>query len=68
MTRWIPYAVGTGDERASFYRFYGTHTQILPTIGRHHPPDGGHAILDAIVLSAFLSCLIAALRARKSGN
>ena len=63
---WIPYVLGTGEERAGFYRFYGAHTQILPTIGRHHPPDGGHAVLDALVLAAFLSCLVAALRDRGS--
>ena len=58
---WIPYLRGTGPERESFYRFYGSRTQILPTIGSHHPPDGGHAILDCLVLLAFILSTSAAL-------
>jgi hypothetical protein len=58
---WIPYLRGTGSERESFYRFYSARTQILPVIGTHRPPDGGHAILDLFVLSAFLFALWAAL-------
>ena len=57
---WIPYLRGTGSEREGFYRFYSSRTQILPVIGRHHPPDGGHAILDLFVLSAFIFGLRAA--------
>jgi hypothetical protein len=57
---WIPYVRGTGPDRDSFYHFYGYHTQILPVIGSHRPPDGGHAILDLFVLLAFAFCFVAA--------
>src|SRR2546429_3628702 len=43
---WIPYIGGTGPERDGFYSFYGNRTQVLPSFGRHRPPDGGHAVLD----------------------
>jgi hypothetical protein len=62
---WIPYLRGTGPEREGFYRFYSSRTQILPVIGSHHPPDGGHAILDLFVLSAFIFGLWAAFVDRR---
>jgi hypothetical protein len=52
---WIPYLDGTGPEREGFYRFYSSRTQVLPVIGSHHPPDGGHTVLDVFVLLAFIS-------------
>ena len=63
---WIPYVTGTGEERAGFYRFYGARIQILPTVGRHHPPDGGHAILDVLVLSALVCTFATAVRCRRT--
>ena len=51
---WIPYLMGTGPERDGFYRFYASRSQLLPAIGRHRPPDAGHAILDFFVFGAFL--------------
>lgn len=63
---WIPYLRGTGPEREGFYRFYSSRTQILPVIANHHPPDGGHAILDLFVLSAFIFGLWAAFVDRRN--
>jgi hypothetical protein len=65
---WIPYLRGTGSEREGFYRFYSARTQILPVIGTHRPPDGGHAILDLFVLSAFLFALWAAFMDSRKMN
>ena len=63
---WIPYLRGTGLERRGFYRFYSSRTQILPVIGSHHPPDGGHAVLDFFVLLALmLSCSAAFVNSRE---
>jgi hypothetical protein len=62
---WIPYAKGTGSEQASFYEFYGAHTQVLPTIGSHHPPDGAHAVLDFLLFVTWMACTLAAIRTRK---
>jgi len=59
---WIPYIVGTGPERADFYRFYSSRIQLLPSFGRHRPPDGGHAVLDGFVFLALASCLWASLK------
>src|SRR5207253_11227503 len=55
---WIPYIGGTGPESDGFYSFYGNRTQVLPSFGRHRPPDGGHAVLDLFVFAAFLSALV----------
>ncbi len=57
---WIPYARGTGVGRDGFYRFYSSRTQVLPVIGNHHPPDGGHTILDLLVLVVFVLSFAAA--------
>ena len=62
---WIPYIKGTGPERAGFYQFYGSRTQLLPAIGNHHPPDGGHTILDVLVAGAWIVCAVAAIRTKR---
>ena len=62
---WIPYAKGTGPERAGFYPFDGTHTQILPVVGNHYPPDAGHAVLGLLIFGAWIVCGLAAIRTRK---
>jgi hypothetical protein len=58
----VGYLKGTGPERDGFYRFYSSRIQVLPTVGRHHPPDGGHAVLDGLVLLAFFSAMIAVFK------
>ncbi len=53
---WIPYAT---DSAANFarYSFYAPHTQLLPVIGHHYPPDGSHAVLDFLVYPTWLLSL-----------
>jgi len=63
---WIPYIGGTGPERDGFYSFYGNRTQVLPSFGRHRPPDGGHAVLDLFVFAAFLSALVSSVIASRT--
>lgn len=63
---WIPYVRGTGAEREGFYRFYASRTQILPVVGNHHPPDGGHTILDFFVLLAFITSVSALIVRRRT--
>jgi len=65
---WIPYLHGTGSEREGFYRFYSSRTQVLPAIGRHHPPDAGHAVLDFFVLLALVLSSWAAIVSSYDGN
>lgn len=55
---WIPYLRGTGSERTGFYQFYASRIQLLPSVGNHHPPDGGHAVLDFFVFASLVLCLL----------
>ena len=58
---WLPYAKdSTGN--FSRYSFYASHTQILPVVGHHYPPDGAHAILDLILYPTWMVCIAAASR------
>jgi hypothetical protein len=45
---WIPYLRDL-PQNAARYSFYKPHTQLLPVIGHHYPPDAGHAVLDFIL-------------------
>jgi hypothetical protein len=58
---WWPYF---HDSPATYPRFsfYAPHTQILPVIGHHYPPDGAHAVLDFLVYPTWFACLLATLR------
>lgn len=61
---WLPYI----QNRASNYprfSFYAQHTQLLPVIGNHYPPDGGHAVLDFLLFPTWLACLTAAISRRR---
>jgi hypothetical protein len=60
---WLPYLHSSASNYARF-SFYAPHTQILPVIGHHYPPDGGHAVLDFLLYPAWLTCLVAALPSR----
>ena len=42
---WLPYYQDSAANQARF-SYYSSHTQVLPVIGHHYPPDGGHSILD----------------------
>ena len=62
---WIPYAKGTGPETADLYKSYSSHTQILPLIGNHHPPDGGQTVLDFLIVATWFVCLLASIRTKR---
>lgn len=57
---WVPYARSL-PENAGRYSYYRSHTQILPAIGQHYPPDAGHAILDFILFPAWLAVVLASV-------
>jgi hypothetical protein len=57
---WLPYLRNSAANYPR-YRFYAAHTQLLPVIGNHYPPDGGHAVLDFLLYPTWLVCVIAAL-------
>jgi hypothetical protein len=56
---WLPYLHNSAANYPR-YHFYASHTQILPVVQNHYPPDAGHAILDFILFPAWLFCLAAA--------
>jgi hypothetical protein len=57
---WLPYLQSSASNYPRF-SFYALHTQVLPVIGNHYPPDGGHAVLDLILYPTWLTCLLAAI-------
>ena len=61
---WLPYIQNSAANYLRF-SFYAAHTQVLPVIGNHYPPDGGHAVLDFLLYPTWLACLIAASCRRK---
>jgi hypothetical protein len=62
---WLPYLLSSSSNYSRF-SFYAPHTQILPVIGHHYPPDGGHAVLDFLLYPTWLVCLLAAPHSRKT--
>ena len=56
---WLPYIQNSASNYSRF-EFYAQHTQVLPVIGNHYPPDGGHAVLDFLLYPTWLACLAAA--------
>jgi len=62
---WIPYAQNSVANFAR-YSFYAPHTQILPVIGNHYPPDGGHAVLDFLVYPTCVLALVTTMKWTRS--
>ncbi len=52
---WLPYLRDL-PQNAGRFSFYQSHTQLLPVIGHHYPPDAAHTILDLIL---YPTCTIA---------
>ena len=66
MTWWVLYAIGRTDEQVDRYqRVFGHSTQLLPSFGRHLPPDGAHLVLHVLLVVALLTT-VAALRAGRT--
>jgi len=59
---WLPYFRGVTSRRAiAFHEQFLAHTQVLPRVGNHFPPDAEHTFIDLFVFPAFLFCLVATL-------
>lgn len=56
---WIPYLKDL-PQNADRFSFYQSHTQILPVVGHHYPPDAGHAVLDLLLYPTCVATLFAA--------
>jgi cytochrome b subunit of formate dehydrogenase len=62
MTWWVAYIFGASDSWARVYqRVFSQSTQLLPTVGRHLPPDGMHLILH-VLLTAVVVLAVTGLR------
>lgn len=49
-TWWVAYAVGASDSWVQVYRrVFSQSTQVLPSFGRHLPPDGMHLVLQVLL-------------------
>ena len=60
---WLPYLRGvTSPGAVAFHVQFLAHTQILPRLGNHYPPDAEHACIDVLVFAAFVLCLVATVR------
>ena len=57
---WIPYVKNSPENQGRF-SFYSQHTQILPVIGDHYPPDAGHALLDFLLFPTFALAVMATI-------
>jgi hypothetical protein len=52
-TWWVAYAFGASDSWVQVYRrVFSQSTQLLPSFGRHLPPDGMHLILQVLLTAA----------------
>lgn len=64
---WLPY-LQNSPANYPRYSFYAPHTQILPVIAHHYPPDAGHAVLDFLLFPTWLACSIATLSTKSRTN
>lgn len=61
---WLPYLRDL-PSNAGRYSFYASHTQLLPVIGHHFPPDGGHTVLDLLLYPTWFVALWATILSLK---
>jgi hypothetical protein len=63
MSWWVPYALGATDSQVQHYqRVFGQSTQLLPSFGRHLPPDGLHLVLQILLAAVLLSTVVGLLK------
>ena len=62
---WVPYVFGATDSQVEHYqKVFGQATQLLPSFGRHLPPDGMHLVLQILLAAVLVSALIGFLKTR----
>ena len=55
---WVRYAYGMTDSQVERYqRVFGRSIQLLPSFGRHLPPDGLHLVLQMLLAAVLVSAL-----------
>jgi hypothetical protein len=62
-TWWVAYAFGASDSWMEVYqRVFSHSTQLLPSFGRHLPPDGMHLLLHVLLMTTVVSAVIGLLK------
>jgi hypothetical protein len=62
-TWWVAYAFGASDSWLRVYRrVFSQSTQLLPSFGRHLPPDGMHLVLQVLLTTAVVLALAGLLK------
>ena len=62
-TWWVAYAFGASDSWARVYeRVFSHSTQLLPSFGRHLPPDGLHLVLQVLLTAVVVSAVVGLLK------
>jgi hypothetical protein len=65
-TWWVAYAFGASDSWERVYqRVFSHSTQLLPSFGRHLPPDGMHLILQVLLTAAVVCAVVGLLRSSR---
>lgn len=68
MSWWVLYVVGRSDSQVERYqRVFGPSTQLLPSFGRHLPPDGAHLVLHILLASVLILAVGGLLKRKPEG-
>ena len=60
---WLPYAFGRTDAQIQRYERVTSHaTQLLPSFGRHLPPDGAHVVIQVLLVAVLVSAVVGLLK------
>ena len=60
---WFPYAFGRTDAQIQRYERVTSHaTQLLPSFGRHLPPDGAHVVIQGLLVVVLVTALVGLLK------
>ncbi len=63
-TWWVAYAFGASDSWVRIYqRVFSQSTQLLPSSGRHLPPDGMHLVIQLLLAATVVSAVVGLLQA-----
>ena len=62
-TWWVAYAFGASESWARVYqRVFSHSTQLLPSSGRHLPPDGMHLVLQLLLAAVVVPAVVGLLK------
>jgi hypothetical protein len=68
-TWWIAYAFGASDSWLRVYqRVFSRSTQLLPSFGRHLPPDGLHLVLHLLLAIVVVFTVLGLLKTSRADS